>query len=878
MSNKLSSVIYQYRNYKADQVLTHTQLNETIAYFEDQDRLTRIALTGVGIVHGLKITTRATEGGDQFVVNQGVGITTDGDLILLHEQLSEEEPKEKNIAIDELSFTHFRVFSDEYAKYSPYFYSDEEQLPIWEFCNEGDTDAQPLSDLANWKGMNMVAYLECYPKSQDICGEINCDNQGIEQISKLHFLMLEDASVQNLVNLDELLLKKIKFTETLSELSAIQLMKVVHNAQNSNDLSQIDKLYIAAIDNGNTLDEVVKGLSTVMEEFNSILEIEGGFQNFIEKFKELADNIFNQQDEDYNFYQYRYLLAKDLLSTYNAIIDALNKFDFWPNPEITSFPKHLLLGKLDGTGYRHDFYKSPALGEYDHDKSEINSLIRKMNLLITSFDIKTEEGLRIIPNGKYKHNSLFPSIPFYYKNSEGFSSTWSANANAIDFYYSMGNNPLLVEHDGLDSYLIGGHLLTDGENTYQAINSMISQFGLEFKLYHFDLAHNQNELKKLFKDHPSCSSRGGVPQSGTYILLSYDNKVFADLSLSYRIVDETGLIGSSHIRVASCSYPWISSLKFLNNLSRSLKGSVKKSGVQPKVYRLVVNNYTINGQSLINGAVTLEIPIEAIYNRRMHAVTEALNERFPKGLVFDYDESHKRFVITRPFDDVFSISFSDNTISINKPSYTYTQDEMVKSDRTFRLAATRCGEIRKYREASYLQLQTEFAPVDKDDDNGEFKGKWKQWNNLIEELKTDSRFTGNFKPRIPGGVNDLPGSVQKIIRSVQSALGNSEIGHTLYLTGDWVTGSWASIEMIDDYKNTTNTNDVIFKFLNLRSILHGKDQATKASLVVVLNREIDRGNMIKTLEPFTEKVDVYIEVPARSGQPRGIDSIQKLQL
>ncbi|EPR71553.1 hypothetical protein [Cyclobacterium qasimii] len=100
------------------------------------------------------------------------------------------------------------MFSDEYARYSPYFYIDEEQFPIWEFCNEGDTDAKPLSDLANWKGMNMVAYLECYPKSQDICGEINCDNQGIEQITRLHFLMLEDASIQNLVNLDELLLKK----------------------------------------------------------------------------------------------------------------------------------------------------------------------------------------------------------------------------------------------------------------------------------------------------------------------------------------------------------------------------------------------------------------------------------------------------------------------------------------------------------------------------------------------------------------------------------------------------------------------------------------------------------------------------------------------
>jgi hypothetical protein len=128
MSNKLSSVIYQYRNYKADQVLTHTQLNETIAYFEDQDRLSRIALTGVGIVHGLSISKREAEGGNQLVVKQGVGITTDGDLIILHKALSEEQPKEKNISIQELTFTHFRLFIDENARYSPYFYIEEEQV------------------------------------------------------------------------------------------------------------------------------------------------------------------------------------------------------------------------------------------------------------------------------------------------------------------------------------------------------------------------------------------------------------------------------------------------------------------------------------------------------------------------------------------------------------------------------------------------------------------------------------------------------------------------------------------------------------------------------------------------------------------------------
>lgn len=56
MANKLSTITTQYHTYKVDQVLTHTQLNESIAFFEDQDRLTRVFLNGVGIVCGFNVS------------------------------------------------------------------------------------------------------------------------------------------------------------------------------------------------------------------------------------------------------------------------------------------------------------------------------------------------------------------------------------------------------------------------------------------------------------------------------------------------------------------------------------------------------------------------------------------------------------------------------------------------------------------------------------------------------------------------------------------------------------------------------------------------------------------------------------------------------
>ena len=50
-------------------------------YFDEQDRLTRVCLTGVGITCGFRVEFDATA--REITIYQGCGITTDGDLIKL---------------------------------------------------------------------------------------------------------------------------------------------------------------------------------------------------------------------------------------------------------------------------------------------------------------------------------------------------------------------------------------------------------------------------------------------------------------------------------------------------------------------------------------------------------------------------------------------------------------------------------------------------------------------------------------------------------------------------------------------------------------------------------------------------------------------------
>ena len=82
MSQKLSTITPTYHSFTKDQLLTHNDLNEVINYFGDQDRLSRICLSGVGIVCGFKVSREQNRGGSEFIkITQGSGLTTDGDLM-----------------------------------------------------------------------------------------------------------------------------------------------------------------------------------------------------------------------------------------------------------------------------------------------------------------------------------------------------------------------------------------------------------------------------------------------------------------------------------------------------------------------------------------------------------------------------------------------------------------------------------------------------------------------------------------------------------------------------------------------------------------------------------------------------------------------------
>ena len=117
-----------YAVFEADQVLTHGQLNGVRDWLDEQGRLTRVNLLGVGIVAGLRVV----RGENALTVTRGLGVTTDGDLLMQSA---------------DAVYDQFRPYGTDAPEYAPFRRADSTMFEMVELVAKGESDvlAQPLS-------------------------------------------------------------------------------------------------------------------------------------------------------------------------------------------------------------------------------------------------------------------------------------------------------------------------------------------------------------------------------------------------------------------------------------------------------------------------------------------------------------------------------------------------------------------------------------------------------------------------------------------------------------------------------------------------------------------------------------------------------------
>lgn len=561
MKNQLSDISTQYRKFSKGQYIEYTQFNEFLDFFEDQDRLSRVMLQGVGIVCGLKhsliYTNRILS---SIQLSQGVAVTTDGDLLTLNNtnKISEElyVSDLKTIDIESKSYTHFKVYDNFKVEY-PAFYQGREQIELWELATaqEAGSGFQPIANLTDLEDKYLLLYLESYEKEVKPCRGVDCDNHGIQQIRNLKVLVTTSGGITNILGKDHIQPHPLFIDDVLKygkQQRVIVERLIEGQGIDTNFLSSdVKELYSAVLEN-NEYGRII------FDKINAIAQLIGHTTVYYEGFKSTLESFLAQKAG----FQYAYDVVKDLADTYYEIIKLLPKAFTVNLPDLDSFPKHIMLGKLIPSTQldfsRHQFYNSAVL---DDEKST-----QKVRLLISRFvqQVQNFRNFNVVDNGNaqikitpsQKLNPLSnKAVPFYYTVNDEFLKAWNFNKTSNrSFRDNLGYNnglssdayvikPLEFNIDKNSFYNIEGHQGMNYQEVFRQINQIKDKQQLPFDVMVLsleELVENKDMFKAYFNEYveknPGLEHKRGVERGGTFIIVyesAEDPMVFADFSLPY---------------------------------------------------------------------------------------------------------------------------------------------------------------------------------------------------------------------------------------------------------------------------------------------------------------------------------------------------------
>lgn len=595
MNAKLDNITTQYRKFNENQVLTEGQLNEFIDYFEDQDRLSRTRLSGVGIVCGFKSVffdaTASKDAAvmreifkgeeiepkdylDTIVITQGAGVTTDGDLITLRRKIektvanSEKKVIETVIDFDTNAYRYYRTYQID-VQY-PHF----KQISLLEIITQQDYDlleSQEAKDsFKEVKGIEklsdkiVILYLESYSNEESPCEDADCDDAGAEQVSNLRVLLADSKSVSDLLvedgATDTLCNLHNKYEKLYDSLPRIEAKRVILDSS----ITTPSQLKTRFYDSINTVPALTAGFDSILKTFHF------NDTSVSTKINSLLSSAFSLSD-----YQYRYDLFKDLIDTYNEIRGLLLHLDAECCPNINSFPKHLMLGALGATlelgekaDLRHSFYHSPVTTGDDENYERVIMLIKRFIEKVNKF--KSHNGpVKITPSNLYVRLGN-KAVPYYYNVDQPLLAQWNFEKTKTDretynLSYHTANlagddyvqNPLNYNIDNYDFYRIEGHLGLPYETAVQNINDLKVKYGLPFDVAVLLL----NKGEKTGDDLPSEPRK-----------LSVEDLRKRLVSISDDISKEKGDYKSTLLNLSKLD----SDLKLLNKAAFTAPGSDKE--------------------------------------------------------------------------------------------------------------------------------------------------------------------------------------------------------------------------------------------------------------------------------------------------------------
>lgn len=478
---------------QAHQLHTNACLNQAIKVLDEQERLARAKLHGIGVVCGL--TVSVAKDFNVVTISKGYGVTSEGYLARVDNKDFKADSYKTYMVSEKHDYTLFKG------------------TQLWELLEEG---GEPLNkDILASKVVLLFAELQ--EENLNSYSPSSCydNDKKVEVI--WHKLLIDQTALKALNANTEKAYPQGDFFPNLSarlDLPDLRLPRLPDWNKNKVDAQTIFEAYRTILTNvfvkkvGAALDATYTAFKPMLSPLFSSPPPD----KFLSK---TLDAIYGQyeavqKDQNIIYSQYFYDFLDDIIQAYEEFRWKALDFMALCNPPAELFPRHLELGEITGGNFaghkihRHYFRPSPALAEQKTLGAEVQLLFQRLQLMLEQFQVpenpvgtKPESVLKIIPSRLGGAPLSEKAIPYYYDliKNPSLLTSWNFHKTRTgrekqnlgynvpteyQGYISASVEPLNYDLENYNFFRIEGHIGLDWRNVLKDLSHKIDLHRLPF--------------------------------------------------------------------------------------------------------------------------------------------------------------------------------------------------------------------------------------------------------------------------------------------------------------------------------------------------------------------------------------------------------------
>jgi hypothetical protein len=426
--------IQEYPVFQANQILTNTQLNNLIHYFDQEIKQSRLQISGQGILYGLSLDISTAE----IKLGCGHAITSEGYLLGTTEELVFDKAQQ-----------HIWTNTPENSRkpFEKYLHTHTGLTEAWElFTNtkQPQIGIQNLTSLAlNWAEYQFLMYLDAPEEDLKSCTGTNCDNKGKTKKFKIRFFLIKKP----------IPIKNTEINAAPFTLNRLQSALVADNKHMGNLVSskQLKHYYSKVIEENKTL--LINALDSFYQKYQEDFQLRESDWTTIKNFLSVP----------MAGHQYVYALLKDIADTYDEMLEYAISVQSDNCTAIGNFPQHINIGLCQPLAslivvdtVRHYYQPKPT---HNEPQQQIHFLFHKIQVLVSNFEKDPNLAYSITPSACAPVSLQKRSLPSYYqKDRNSVKQHWNyqlyrkSQYNQINNYrefpknmsYDLRNSPFLL--------------------------------------------------------------------------------------------------------------------------------------------------------------------------------------------------------------------------------------------------------------------------------------------------------------------------------------------------------------------------------------------------------------------------------------------------